>query len=176
MRIAPLQKSTQQGSAAVEFSIVCLLFFTILFAILEFGRMLYVYNTMQEVTRRAARAAVVRWIDQGNAIKTIALFGGTAMPAGAEVTDAAIHIAYLTKTGALAAPMPDDPGDNLSACGDVLRAASCIYSVRVSIDGVKYIPMAGLFQPFLGDRSAPRISLPRSVVIMHAESLGFQID
>lgn len=158
----------QHGAAAVEFALVCLLFFTILFAILEFGRMLYLYNTMQEVTRRGARAAVVRWIDQTVAIKAIALFGGAAIPAGAEVTTVNISIEYLNKAGSPASPLPADPGDNLSACGDVTRKSSCIYGVRVSIDGVSYNPMIGLFS-FLG------VALPPSTVTMHAESLGFEI-
>jgi TadE-like protein len=158
----------QQGVAVVEFAFICLLFFTILFAILEFGRMMYMYNTMQEVTRRGARAAVVRWVDQTATIKSIALFGGAAIPAAAEVTPANITIEYLNQAGVPAAPLPLDPGDNLSACGNVLLAASCIYSVRVSITGVSYSPMVGLFS-FLG------INLPRARVTMHAESLGFEI-
>ncbi|UUZ70756.1 pilus assembly protein [Polaromonas sp. P1(28)-8] len=157
----------QGGVAAVEFAIISLLFFTILFAILEFGRMLYVYNTMQEVTRRGARAAVVRWIDQTDTIKSIALFGGTSMPAGAEVTQADIKITYLTKGGLEVDPFPTDPGDNLSACGDATRAPSCIYSVSVSIEDVTYSPMVSLFS-FLN------IGLPTSVVTMHAESMGFE--
>lgn len=168
----PSPNNRQQGAAAVEFAIVCLLFFTILFAILEFGRMLYVYNTMQEVTRRGARAAVVRWVDQTAAITSIALFGGASIPAGAEVTAANINIAYLNKAGdvvAEVAELPVDPGDNLSACGDALRTDDCIYSVRVSIDGVAYSPMVSLFS-FLN------IALPPSAVTMHAESLGFEIN
>jgi TadE-like protein len=164
----PSPNHRQRGVAAVEFAIVCLLFFSILFAILEFGRMLYVYNTMQEVTRRGARAAVVRWVDQTAAITSIALFGGASIPAGAEVAAGNITIEYLNKAGAVAFPLPDDPGDNLSACGDVGRTASCIYSVRVSIVGVSYSPMVSLFS-FLG------IALPPSAVTMHAESLGFEI-
>jgi hypothetical protein len=159
----------QGGVAAVEFAIISLLFFTILFAILEFGRMLYVYNTMQEVTRRGARAAVVRWIDQTDTIKSIALFGGTSLPAGAEVTATNINISYRKKDGdeVLSTDLPTDPGDNLSACGDITRINSCIYSVRVSIDGVSYSPMVSLFS-FLN------IGLPTSVVTMHAESMGFE--
>ncbi|MDP3796280.1 MAG: pilus assembly protein [Polaromonas sp.] len=157
----------QGGVAAVEFAIISLLFFTILFAILEFGRMLYVYNTMQEVTRRGARAAVVRWTNQESTVKSIALFGGTSLPAGAEVTAGNINISYLTKSGAEVDPPPLDPGDNISACGDADRAPiSCIYSVRVSIDNVTYSPMVSLFS-FLN------IGLPTSVVTMHAESMGF---
>ncbi|ABE44469.1 TadE/TadG family type IV pilus assembly protein [Polaromonas sp. JS666] len=157
----------QGGVAAVEFAIISLLFFTILFAILEFGRMLYVYNTMQEVTRRAAREAVVRWTNQESAVKSLALFGGTSLPAGAEVTSGNISISYLTKSGAAVNPPPLSPGDNISACGDADRAPiSCIYSVRVSIENVTYSPMVSLFS-FLN------IGLPTSVVTMHAESMGF---
>lgn len=165
----PLPPNRQHGTAAVEFALVSLLFFTILLGILEFGRMLYIYNTMQEVTRRGARAAVVLWIDQTAAIKSIALFGGTSIPAGAEVGAANINITYLRKDGLEVTAFPTDPGDNLSACADSTRTASCIYSVRVSIDGVSYSPMVTLFS-FLG------IPLPPSVVTMHAESLGFNIS
>lgn len=158
----------QQGAAAIEFAFICLLFFTILFAILEFGRMMYVYNTMQEVTRRGARAAVVRWVDQTATIKSIAFFGGTAIPAGAEVEDDDMTIEYLNQAGGTSSPQPVSPGDNLSACGDALRTTECIYSVRVSITGVSYSPMVNLFS-FLG------ITLPPASVTMHAESLGFEI-
>lgn len=156
----------QLGAAAVEFALVSLIFFTLLFGVLEFGRMLFVYNTMQEVTRRGAREAVVRWIDQAEAVKTIALFDAAAMPAGPEVTTSNIKIEYLRKDGLAVTAFPSDPGDNLSACGDITRTASCIYSVRVSIVGVSYSPMVSLFS-FLN------IALPESTVTMHAESLGF---
>jgi Flp pilus assembly protein TadG len=160
-------KNKQIGAAAVEFALIALIFFTILFAILEFGRMMYLYNTMQEVTRRGARAAVVRWIDQTNTIKSIAFFGGTAIPAGAEVTSANMTIDYFNQTGAAASPLPTDAGDNLAACGDAARVSSCIYSVRVKITGVSYSPMVSLFS-FLG------VNLPEASVTMHAESLGFE--
>lgn len=131
--------------------------------------MLYVYNTMQEVTRRGARAAVVRWIDQTSTIKSIALFGGTSLPAGPEVASTNINIDYLKKNGDVVTALPSDPGDNLSACGDSTRTDNCIYSVRVSIDNVTYVPMVSLFG-FLN------IALPNSAVTMHAESMGFEIN
>lgn len=165
----PSQNKKQRGAAVVEFAFICLLFFTILFAILEFGRMMYVYNTMQEVTRRGARAAVVSWIDPASQaeIRSFAFFGGTAIPAGAEVQDDDMTIVYLNQAGGISSPPPTSPGDNLSACGDALRTAECIYSVRVSITGVSYSPMVSLFS-FLG------VNLPPASVTMHAESLGFE--
>lgn len=166
----PSPNDKQRGAAAVEFALICLLFFTILFAILEFGRMMYVYNTMQEVTRRGAREAVVRWVSDEEAIKSIAFFGGTAIPAGVEVTDANMNIDYLNKAGNVIPEenRPDDPGANLSACGDPDFVDVCIYSVRVSITGVSYSPMVSLFS-FLN------VNLPPATVTMHAESLGFEI-
>jgi len=50
---------TQKGAAMVEFALIALLFFMILFGIIEFGRALFTYNTLVEATRRGARVAAV---------------------------------------------------------------------------------------------------------------------
>ena len=47
----------QHGVAAVEFSLVAILFFTLVFGIIEVARAMYICNTLQEVTRRAAALA-----------------------------------------------------------------------------------------------------------------------
>ena len=156
-----------RGVATVEFALVCMIFFTLIFGTLEFARMLYVYNTLQEVTRRAAREMTVRWIDQEAAVKTLALFGEATLPAGAEITASSINIEYLNANGNVVTSFPSNPGDNLSACGDAARTANCIYSVRVSINAGNYIPMLSIFS-FLG------LALPSSSVTMHAESMGFE--
>lgn len=161
-----VDRKRQGGVTSVEFALTAMIFFTIVFGILELGRMMYIYNTLQEVTRRAARAAAVLWVDQTDQIKQIALFGATTLPAGAEVTSADITIEYLNRDGNQVAPFPTDPGDNLSACGDVARTSSCIFSVRVSVAGVSYRPMVGLFD-------ALGVALPTSATTVHAESMGF---
>jgi len=158
--------SQQQGVAAVEFAIIAMLLFTILFGIFEFGRLFYVYNTVQEVTRRAAREAVVRWTDTASqdAAKSLALFGGASLPAGAEITAANINIDYLTASGGDPTPFPASPADNISAC--LSGPDGCIAFVQVSIVGASYIPMSGLF-PFLS------VPIPASTVTMPAESMGY---
>ncbi len=78
-----------------------------------------------------------------------------------------IIIEYLAIDDTVITLFPTDPGDNLSACGDADRTASCIYSVRVTVVGVKYIPMISLL-------GFPQIPLPISTVKMHAESMGFE--
>jgi hypothetical protein len=135
---------------------------------LEFARVLYIHNTLQEVTRRAAREMTVRWVDDEAAAKTLALFGAATLPAAADIDADAIIIEYLAADGSIVTAMPSDPGDNLSACGDAARTASCIFSVRVSIaSGISYSPMILLFN-FLD------LELPPSSVTMHAESMGFE--
>ena len=164
----PPRPRRQRGAALIEFALVSLLFLTMLFSIVEFARLMYVYNSLQEITRRAAREATVRWksdADQAT-VKSLALFNGSTLPAGAEITSASITIEYLKANGTPVTSFPADAGDNLSACGDATRTDNCIYSVRVSIGSVKYSPMVSLFS-FLN------LTVPTSSVTMHAESMGF---
>jgi hypothetical protein len=155
-----------RGAAAVEFAIVAMLLFTLLFGIIEFGRLFYIINTVQEVTRRAAREAVVNWIDASSQdmIKRTALFGGSSLPAGAEITPGNIEILYLTEAEIAPVPMPTTPAENISAC--LSGPTGCIALVRVSITGATYAPMVSLFPYF-------SIPIPASTVTMPAESMGY---
>lgn len=51
--------SAQSGSAIVEFALVAVLFFTLVLGIMDFGRMLLMWNSAAEATRWGARSAVV---------------------------------------------------------------------------------------------------------------------
>lgn len=161
-------RTRQRGVATVEFALISLIFFTLLFGALEFARMLYIHNSLQEVTRRAAREMTVRWVNEEATAKSLALFGAAALPAGAQITAASIRIDYLRADGSVVQNMPSDPADNISACGDAGRSASCIYSVRASIVPTVYSPMLTLFN-FLN------LNLPASSATMPAESMGFSI-
>jgi Flp pilus assembly protein TadG len=52
-----------RGAAAVEFALVSLVFFTVLFGAMEMARLLYYWNSAAEVTRLGARIAVVCDLD-----------------------------------------------------------------------------------------------------------------
>lgn len=162
----PPPRQRQDGAAIVEFALISMLFFTLVLGIVELGRMMYLYNTMQEVTRRGAREAVIRWVDQTTAIKTIALFGGSSVPAAPEVGTSNITIKYLNAAGNEVTNTPLDAGDNMSACNDALRVNDCIYSVSVSLDNVTFVPVVSLFGML-------NIAMPSTKVVMYAESLGF---
>lgn len=54
-----INKHKQKGAETVEFAMIALLFFAVLFAIIEFSRALFVWNALTEATRRGARMAVI---------------------------------------------------------------------------------------------------------------------
>jgi Flp pilus assembly protein TadG len=170
----------QSGVAAVEFALVAVVFFTLLLGIIEFGRFMYLWNTVQEVTRNAARAAVVSDFSaasvdriQRNAIFRSGTNGTVWLPAGNELTNLNVNIQYLNQAQAPAAPMPSSPTDNVAACLDATRSSSCIRFVEVTVceqlrracDPIRYVPMVGLFTIFA-------IDIPDSTVRMPVESLG----
>jgi hypothetical protein len=47
----------ERGTTVAEFAMVALLFFTLIFGIIEFGRLLYTHNALTDATRRGARFA-----------------------------------------------------------------------------------------------------------------------
>ena len=50
----------QTGITTVEFAIIGLLMFIVVFGVIEFGRALFVVNMLTEATRRGARLAAAR--------------------------------------------------------------------------------------------------------------------
>lgn len=52
-------KTQQRGVAAVEFALVAMILFTLLLGIMEFGRLMFTWNSAVEATRRGARLAIV---------------------------------------------------------------------------------------------------------------------
>jgi TadE-like protein len=189
--IASPRARPQRGAATVEFALLAIVFFMVLLGIMEFGRLIYVWNTVQEVTRHAAREAVVRDFTSAEiaAIQRESIFQGGStgtvnLPAGVEIANTTVKIVYLTvdaggnRVAITAVNMPFDPADNISACGDALRMnISCIRFVQACIavddtcaNSIPYQPMV-LLLANLGIDLA--INIPASSVVMPAESLGF---
>ena len=53
------RRQRSHGAVAVEFALVSLVFFSMLFGAMEMGRLMFYWNTAAEVTRLGARIAVV---------------------------------------------------------------------------------------------------------------------
>ncbi len=78
----------ERGAALVEFSIAALVFLTAVFAVIEFGRLLWVHNALTDAARRGARYAVNHAGTPGDAAdaKKMAVYGTTADGASPLVT------------------------------------------------------------------------------------------
>ena len=150
----------QAGLATVELAIVGLLLFIVIFAVIEFGRTLFVVNTLTEGTRRAARLAAVCPV-------------GDPKPASAAVFDSgngsSSYISGLTTANALVEYL-DINGAAIANPGAAANF-SLIRYVRVSIVGFQLsltIPTIMPTIPLNGfSTTLPRESLgiPRSGVV-----------
>ena len=89
-----------KGQSLVEMALVCMIFFFLLFGILEFGRALYTYNTIVQNTRAAARWAVVNVLDNSDVAdiaktKNVVLYGnptGSGTPLLIGMTAAMVNV------------------------------------------------------------------------------------
>ena len=86
----------QQGVYVVEFAIVGAIFFMLLLSIIELGRLYFTYNVLYEVSRRAARLAVVCQVDDID-IKKMARFNGINIVP--YLSDSKVSISYLRFNG-----------------------------------------------------------------------------
>lgn len=90
-------RDNERGSTLVEFAIGVTLFVTAMFAVLEFGRALWVHNALTDAARRGARyAALHTAADSGN-VKNVVVYGneaGTGQPMLNNLSTANVNVQY----------------------------------------------------------------------------------
>jgi Flp pilus assembly protein TadG len=64
MRKATRKRTSEKGSALVEFALVAVMLFMVIFGVVEMERMLLVYTTLANSTRDAVRYAIVHGNDR----------------------------------------------------------------------------------------------------------------
>ena len=134
-----------QGITAVEFAIVGSLFFMLLFAILEISRLMYLLNSLDNVTRATARLASVCDVTEQAEFKTLAMDN---MSIGDLTTDQ-IQVQYL---------------DDEFTAVDAINQKIDIQYVQASIQNYDI----RLIIPFVGFT----VSAPPFQVTIRSESLG----
>lgn len=150
-----MRRSSEAGITTVEFAIIGLLMLIVVFAVIEFGRALFVMNALTEATRRGARLAAVCPVGDPAPANSAAFGNGGPVVAG--LTTANVQVQYLDVNGAPLA----NPGGSFSS----------IRYVSVSIVGFSqplFIPSLTLSIPMTGfSTTLPRESLgiPRSGVV-----------
>ena len=184
---SPKPVRRQCGVAMVEFALIAPIFFLLLFGAIEFGRLLYLWNTVQEVTRNAARQAVVtdfrnlvvspNTVGEIDMIKRSAVFRTSpgALPGSGDLTDAKVRIRYLNDKFIEVNTNTLSPADNVANCAPSPPLANCIAFVEVCVSedancaiGVPFHPLVG-YLSLLAD-----VHIPPSTMRMPAESLGFR--
>lgn len=132
-----------RGTTLVEFTIIASVLMIILFACLEFGRGMYIFASLNEGTRRAARLAAVCPINDPAVPAAVNFLGAPGF------TTANVSVSYLDGNGA------------------VLATPSIATVGFVSVGVVGYtVPLA---IPFV----SPVLTVPPFTVTLPAESLGF---
>jgi Flp pilus assembly protein TadG len=71
-------RNDQRGATLVEFAIAATVFLTVMFAVLEFGRALWVHNALTDAARRGARYAVIHSAADADSVKNVVVYGDPA--------------------------------------------------------------------------------------------------
>lgn len=90
-------RNDERGTTLVEYAIAATIFVTSVFAVLEFGRALWVHNALTDATRRGARYAILNPKDSDSKVKNVVIYGdpaGGTQPILPDLTDANVEISY----------------------------------------------------------------------------------
>jgi Flp pilus assembly protein TadG len=90
-------KNNERGSTLVEFAIGVTVFATAMFAVLEFGRALWVHNALSDAARQGARYAILHSAGSTDEVKNVVVYGnpaGTGQPMLNNLTTANVNVTY----------------------------------------------------------------------------------
>lgn len=155
-------KNSETGSVTVEVAMVALLFFTVIFGIIEFGRLLYTHNALTDATRRGARfASINKQADESKVIDHV-IYGRSLAYGPDGVTPTGVPV-----INGLTAEMVKIIHEGVDLDGDPLTPPSYgsnLGTVTVSIEGY----MFNLNVPVI----ARPIAMPTYTTTTSAESAG----
>lgn len=188
-------KTGQEGVFAVEFGLIAFAFFLVLFAIIEVARALFLWNTVQEITRHAARdAASANFADPAamQVIRNAAIFNPSSgillFSGNVDQSYVTVDYMWLDTSGAMwpiaGGSTPTAPAtatQNMINCANNPNEASCIRFVRVQLcqpgstgsacTPVNYTTLLPLFSDLFASADAP-LQLPTSPTVVPVENLG----
>jgi len=145
-----MNKHRQHGLSTVEFSIVAVVLFMLIFGVIEVGRAFFVASALDEATRRGARMAAVCPVNDP-AIAQAAAFDSALIP-GLDNTD--IVVEYLDESAGVV-PNPTDPAGFIT-----------IRFVRVRVVGFQHQMFVPLVTPL------SQFTMPEYATLLPRESLG----
>src|SRR5262245_59243293 len=87
----------ERGASLLEFAIAASVFLTAMFAVLEFGRVLWLHNAITDAARRGARYAVLHSKTSGDSVKNVVVYGdpaGGTDPVIEGLTEENVNVVY----------------------------------------------------------------------------------
>ena len=90
-------RDSERGSTLVEFSIGVTVFVMAMFAVVEFGRALWVHNALTDAARRGARYAALHTAADAAKVQNVVVYGnedGTGEPMLTNLTTGQVDVAY----------------------------------------------------------------------------------
>jgi len=147
-------KKREQGTFIVEFAIIAAALFLVLFAVMELSRIIWIWNTADEATRRGARVAAVCPIGHPGVARATVFAdpsgsGAATSPILRGLTTANVTVDYLDASGGNQGGAP---------------VFNNTRYVRVSLSGYTVTPLI----PFINTT----ITLPDFETTIPSESLG----
>lgn len=102
-------RNGERGTTLLDFAIAATVFFTLLFAVIEFGRLFWTHNALRDAARRGTRYAIIRKDDPASitAVKNVVVYGdpnanpSTAQPVVPGLTTSNVNVEYQNFNGIL---------------------------------------------------------------------------
>lgn len=97
MRQIKRVESNERGATLVEFAIAATVLLTAMFAVIEFGRALWVHNALSDAARRGARYAALHSAGDVADVKNVVVYGdpaGGSKPTIPNLTTANVTVTY----------------------------------------------------------------------------------
>jgi hypothetical protein len=91
------RRDNERGSTLVEFAIGVTIFVTAMFAVMEFGRALWVHNALTDAARRGARYATLHTQADAASVKNVVVFGnpeGSGQPMLNNLNTGIVNVDY----------------------------------------------------------------------------------
>jgi Flp pilus assembly protein TadG len=105
-------RRSQAGTTTVEFAIIGSVVMTVLFAVIEVARALFVMNALTEVTRRGARVATVCPVNDPAGVRTAVFADGDGRSTVVNgLTTGNVVIEYLNQAGSVVVDPVTNFGD-----------------------------------------------------------------
>lgn len=163
------------GATVIEFALVAFIFFLLLWGLLEFGRVFYVRNTTEFLTRCMTREAVVLKPSQFDAAKQSCLFNVSGMytwpfyeTTPADMKDLFVIRYYFRNGNYVDEPNNANFDNQVQAC--ITGNAHCVTYVQTRL-APGALAEFRLLRTWLGSSGA--IAERYSAVTMPAESMGY---